>query len=96
MYKLKPYLVIVLTLSFLLAACQPAPAAGPATEAAAEQPKAPAGEKIVAHLGYLGKPDTLNPAYAFLMESYYIFDLVLGTMTIENPDGEYIGDLATE
>ncbi len=103
MYKLKPYLVIVLVLSFLLAACQPTPAAGPATEAPGEQPKAPgeqpkapAGEKIVVHLGYLGKPDTLNPAYAFLMESYYIFNLVLGTMTIENPDGEYIGDLATE
>jgi len=46
--------------------------------------------------GWLGKPDTLNPAYAFLTESYTIFDLIYTSLTAESPSGEYVGGLAKD
>jgi peptide/nickel transport system substrate-binding protein len=50
----------------------------------------------ILHIGWLGKPDTLNPAYAFLTESYTIFDLVYSTLVTEGKDGKYIGILAKD
>jgi peptide/nickel transport system substrate-binding protein len=47
-------------------------------------------------VGWTGKPDTLNPAYAFLAESYVVFDLVYNTLTREDPTGKYVGNLAKE
>ena len=45
-------------------------------------------------VGWLGFPDTLNPAYAFLSESYTMFDYVYSTLTTEGKDGDYVGLLA--
>ncbi len=59
-------------------------------------PTEPAAGPVILRIGWLGKPDTLNPAYAFLTEAYDIFDLVYGTLTTENTTGEYIGNLASE
>jgi len=56
----------------------------------------PPGEKVTLYAGYLGKPDTLNPAFAVSDESYMVFDLVYSSLTKEGPDGEYVGDLARE
>ena len=53
-------------------------------------------EPVVLKLGWLGKPDTLNPAYAFLTESYVIFDLIFSPLVTEGIDGKYTGDLAAE
>ena len=53
-------------------------------------------EPVIMHIGWLGEPDTLNPAYAFLTEAYTIFDLIYGTLTTESPTGEYIGELAED
>ncbi|HEY4689865.1 MAG TPA: ABC transporter substrate-binding protein [Anaerolineae bacterium] len=75
---------LILAAIMLLTAC-----AGPATPA-------PGSEPAVLHIGWLGKPDTLNPAYAFLEESYSIFDLVYSSLVKENAAGEYVGDLAKE
>jgi peptide/nickel transport system substrate-binding protein len=61
---------------------------------APEITQAVATEPSVLHIGWLGKPDTLNPAYAFLTEAYTIFDLIYGTLTTESPTGEYVGLLA--
>ena len=47
-------------------------------------------------MGWLGTPDTLNPAYAFLSESYTIFDLIYTPLTTEAPDGSYVGGLAKD
>lgn len=47
-------------------------------------------------VGWIGKPDTLNPAYAFLTESYTIFDLVYSTLVTEAADGSYMGVLAKD
>jgi peptide/nickel transport system substrate-binding protein len=84
--------------ALLLAACGPAatatPAAVPAAPQATEKPTA--SEPVVLHIGWLGVPDTLNPAYAFLVESFTIFDLVYGTLTTQAPTGEYVGNLAKE
>jgi peptide/nickel transport system substrate-binding protein len=74
-----------------------APAAKP-TEPPTAQPTEPpaAAEPVVLKIGRLGQPDTLNPAYAFLTESYDAFDLIFSPLVREDPDGKYAGDLATE
>ncbi|PWH13002.1 MAG: hypothetical protein DDG60_11355 [Anaerolineae bacterium] len=51
-------------------------------------------QPVVLRVGWLGFPDTLNPAYAFLTESYTMFDLVYSTLTTEAPNGDYVGSLA--
>jgi peptide/nickel transport system substrate-binding protein len=61
----------------------------------ASKPAASA-EPVVLHIGWLGKPDTLNPAYAFLTESTTIFDLTYSSLVSEAPDGKYVGNLAKE
>jgi peptide/nickel transport system substrate-binding protein len=71
------------------AAATQASQAGPTSVPAAVEP-------VVLKVGWPGKPDTLNPAYAFLVESYSVFDLVYGSLTTESPTGEYVGELAKE
>ncbi|HVN14174.1 MAG TPA: ABC transporter substrate-binding protein, partial [Anaerolineales bacterium] len=66
----------------------------PATSAPAAAPTS-SGPAIL-HVGWTENPDTLNPAYAFLTQSYTIFDLIYSTMTTEAPDGKYIGVLAKD
>jgi peptide/nickel transport system substrate-binding protein len=86
--KTKVYFLIVAAI--LLAGC-----GGP--QAATQQTTGePAAAEAVLHLGWLGKPDTLNPAYAFLTESYTVFDLVYTPLITEDPEGNYIGGLASE
>jgi peptide/nickel transport system substrate-binding protein len=63
------------------------------TVSAPTQPPATA-EPSVLKIGWLGRPDSLNPAYAFEYTSYRIFDLVYSTLTTEGPEGKYVGDLA--
>ncbi|MGE5249646.1 MAG: ABC transporter substrate-binding protein [Bacteroidota bacterium] len=74
------------------------PTAGPAaTEPVTVPPTTPPlAEPAVLHVGWLGKPDTLNPAYAYLTESYVVFDLIYTPLTTEAPDGKYVGGLAKD
>ncbi|HSD85490.1 MAG TPA: hypothetical protein VLG46_16635, partial [Anaerolineae bacterium] len=74
---------------------QPSPTEPPATTQPTEEPPAKT-EPTVLHIGWLGKPDTLNPAYAFLTESYIIFDLIFNPLITEDPSGKYVGALAKE
>lgn len=53
-------------------------------------------QPVTLRVGWLGFPDTLNPAYAFLSEAYSMFDLVYSTLAVESPTGEYVPGLATE
>ncbi len=78
---MKKLLSIALLLTFLLTAC------GGGKSAV---------NSAVLHIGWMGKPDTLNPAYAFLTESYTIFDLVYSTLVTEGTNGEYVGMLAKD
>ncbi len=48
------------------------------------------------HIGWTENPDTLNPAYALLQQSYAVFDLIYNTLTTEAPDGKYVGGLAKD
>ncbi len=80
---MKKIVFILLALSLLLSACG-APTA---------QPQPDASDASL-RVGWLGFPDTLNPAYAFLTESYTMFDLVYSTLMTEQPDGKYTGLLA--
>jgi len=74
--------LILLAFVLLLSACGE-PDASP-------QQSQPAALRV----GWLGFPDTLNPAYAFLSESYTMFDLVYSTLMTEQLDGSYAGLLA--
>ena len=87
---------LLLVLTLLLSACggtTQTPVEVATEEVPAETPEA---EKAVLQMGWQGKPDTLNPAYAFLTESYTIFDLIYTPLTTEAPTGEYVGGLAKE
>jgi peptide/nickel transport system substrate-binding protein len=68
------------------------------TEAPTTQPTQAPVETgpVVLHIGWLGKPDTLNPAYAFLTEAYTIFDLIFNPLVTEDPTGKYVGALAKD
>ena len=76
--KSLPILSIILILAQLLSACTPA------------TPQ----EKVTLRLGWLGFPDTLNPASAALGESYTLFDLVYTPLLREGPNGSYVSGLA--
>jgi peptide/nickel transport system substrate-binding protein len=78
MYK---HVFALLVVVLMLAACG-SPAASPQDSPVALQ------------VGWLGFPDTLNPAYAFLTESYTMFDLAYSTLMTEQLDGSYAGLLA--
>ncbi len=51
-------------------------------------------QAVALRIGWLGYPDTLNPASATLTESYTIFDLIYSTLITDRPDGGYTGGLA--
>jgi peptide/nickel transport system substrate-binding protein len=81
--KTKLYVLIIAAL--LLAACGQGTPGG-----------SPAASEAVLHVGWLGTPDTLNPAYAFLTESYTVFDLIYTPLVTESTDGSYVGGLAKD
>jgi peptide/nickel transport system substrate-binding protein len=103
---------ILIAIALVLAACGggATPTAAPVQPTAATQPTVPdqptaapqptdvpaTAEPTVLHFGWLGKPDTLNPAYAFLVESTTILDLVYNTLLRPDQSGKYAGDLAKE
>ena len=68
----------------------------PTTIATEPTVSAGGGGEAVLRIGWLGKPDTLNPAYAFLSESYTIFHLIYSTLTTQATDGSYVGLLAKD
>jgi peptide/nickel transport system substrate-binding protein len=92
--KIKLFSLFILT-AIILAACT-----GPSTPqiqgtlppTTAPTPSGPA----ILHIGWTENPDTLNPAYAFLQQSYTVFDLIYNTLTTESPDGKYVGGLAKD
>ncbi len=86
-------LSLLVLLSLILSACggnQPAAPAATNAPAATELPSS------ILRIGWSGKPDTLNPAYAFLSESYTIFHLIYSTLTTQSTDGSYVGLLAQD
>ena len=92
--------VLVLT-AWVLAACggqaSPVAPSAPSAQAPAEPTKAPAPTgPVILHEGWTENPDTLNPAYAYLTQSYTVFDLIYNALTTEAPDGKYVGGLAKD
>jgi peptide/nickel transport system substrate-binding protein len=80
---------IGITLALFVSAC----ASGATPTQPAEGTPTPT-EPVVLRVGWGDRPDTLNPAYAFLASSYVIFDNVYSSLVKEGPDGKYYGDLA--
>jgi len=92
-------LYVLVLLALLISACGDGkPTEVPANTEAPQPTEAPvsAGGDAVLRVGWSGKPDTLNPAYAFLGESYTIFHLIYNTLTTQAIDGSYVGSLAKE
>lgn len=88
---------LLLILTMLTACTSPqtaAPQTAPSTAAQAETPSSSTQEAVTLHVGWPGFPDTLNPAYAFLSESYTMFDYIYSTLATESESGEYVGLLA--
>ena len=54
----------------------------------------PSGPTAIVKIGWIGEPDTLNPAMAVLNESYSIFSLIYDTLYELNLDGTYRLSLA--
>jgi peptide/nickel transport system substrate-binding protein len=82
-------------------AAQPTAVAQPTEPPAAQPTEAPtappaSAEPVVLTFGILGQPDTLNPAYAFLTESYDTFDLIFSPLVTEDDTGKYVGELASD
>ncbi len=94
----KLFFCLVLAISLISGCGAPAPAtqAPPNPTTGAPATPAPQAEPVVMNFGWLGKPDTLNPAYAFLTESYTIFDLIYSPLTTESTEGTYVGVLAKD
>lgn len=108
--KRKPLYILIVAM-FLLSACGGGNNTAVATTAA-NQTVAPtaavestvpatgaatsASQDATLHIGWDAKPDTLNPAYAFLTPSYTIFHLVYSTLTVQASDGKYVGLLAKD
>jgi peptide/nickel transport system substrate-binding protein len=96
--------VIVILVSLVMTACatgsSTAPTAtvgaGPTEVIATEAPTAGTAVDTTLRFGWLGAPDTLNPAYAFLSESWTIFHLIYSTLTEQATDGSYVGMLAKD
>ena len=86
------FFVVLTLLALMLSACGGGGA--PATEVATGAPSANVDN--VVNIGWLGEPDTLNPAYAFLTEAYTIFDLIYSPLVTEDAAGNYVGALAKE
>jgi peptide/nickel transport system substrate-binding protein len=91
-------LYVLVLLAMLVSACGGGGGATATASGATEATEAPvnSGGDATLRIGWIGKPDTLNPAYAFLTESYTVFDLVYSTMVTEGADGSYIGVLAKD
>jgi len=92
---------LILLFTILLSACGTATPTE-STQPQGEQPTAaptattvPA-KPVVMTVGWLGFPDSLNPAIATLSEAYAMFDLTYSTLVVESPTGEYVGDLAED
>lgn len=96
MFKFK-FLSIIVAVAVLLTACGGQTSTTEAVpDVATTEELSVSTEAAVLNFGWLGKPDTLNPAYAFLTESYTIFDLIYTPLTTEAPDGAYVGGLAKD
>jgi len=94
MLKIKIFVALLMGAASILGACGTSGApTSVATEGAPTSAPAPA-EPVVLKVGWEGTPDTLNPAYAFLVESFTIFDLTYSALTTQQPTGEYVGNLA--
>lgn len=91
------HLFSVLLIVTLLTACTSAQPPTQQTEPSTslQTPSQPTTqEPVTLHVGWPGFPDTLNPAYAFLTESYTMFDYIYSTLATESQSGEYVGLLA--
>jgi peptide/nickel transport system substrate-binding protein len=89
-------LYVLVLLAMLVSACGSGGEATATVSVSATEAPVSSGGDATLRVGWIGKPDTLNPAYAFLTESYTVFDLIYSTLTTEGPDGNYIGVLAKD
>jgi peptide/nickel transport system substrate-binding protein len=102
MFEFKVFVILILV-SEVMTACagsSPTPTTIVGTSVTetivTEAPTSGAATDTTLRIGWMGIPDTLNPAYAFLSESWTIFHLIYSTLTTQATDGSYVGSLATD
>src|SRR5512135_1060332 len=93
------FLSVVMLAAWILTACggqavTPTAAVAPVQAQPTQAPTA--SGPVIVHEGWTENPDTLNPAYAYLTQSYTVFDLMYNPLTTEAPDGKYVGALAKD
>ncbi len=93
--RLSSLATVSLSVALIVSACAPV-AGGPSAtpEPAATEPGAGGDDSALMRVGWGDGPDTLNPAYAFIAQTFTIFPLIYSTLTTQAPDGAYVGDLA--
>lgn len=88
--KSQKIVVFILLLALLLAACDRlGQKATPTTQGGASRP-------VVLYVGWPGYPDTFNPCYGALTESYIVYELVYEALYDLNLDGTYSLELAED
>lgn len=102
MFEFKVFVILIL-ISLVMTACASSnatPTTIVGTSASetivTEAPTSEAATDTTLRIGWMGAPDTLNPAYAFLSESWTIFHLIYSTLTTQATDGSYVGSLAED
>ncbi len=85
--KRRMILSSLMLIVMLLSACNGAVETAAPTEAVDESP-------AILNIGWAGYPDTLNPCYGILTESYTIYELVYDSLYNLNLDGTYSLELA--
>ena len=94
--NVRKWLLLLISLVFVLSSCGPATQTEPAAPeegappTTAEEP----AEPVTLRVGWAGSPDSLNPGVATLMEAYTIFELVYQTLYNLELDGSYTLELA--
>ncbi len=95
MYRTLLFGLLVLVLLTACTTSQPSTTeTAPSTSPQAPAQPSTSQEPVTLRVGWPGFPDTLNPAYAFLTESYTMFDYIYSTLATESQSGEYVGLLA--
>ena len=95
MRRIRSFIATFAGIGLLLAACggdQGTPE--PSADGGSADPRTATGGTV--RIGVGGYPDSLNPGNGVLAEAYTLYELIYDTPISVTPDGEYVGELASD